>query len=232
MSGLAIIESGVVVDLLFSDVVMPGPLRSPELARKSQERQPGLAVLFTSGYTENAIVHGGRIDEGVELLSKPYTRDALARKIRHVLNTHRQRASTQSGDPRYAKPGVEVQDESSQARPLRILLVEDEALIRLATADMLSIMRHEVTEAGSGEAAIAALKQDKFDVLITDLSLPGMHGAAVAAEAKKLQPNLRIIFASGAASSGFDDVTNSIVLRKPYTEEDIVLALKRARATL
>ena len=97
---------------------------------------------------------------------------------------------------------------------------------------MLSIMRHEVTEAGSGEAAIAALKQDKFDVLITDLSLPGMHGAAVAAEAKKLQPNLRIIFATGAASSGFDDVTNPIVLRKPYTEEDIVLALKRARATL
>ena len=105
MSGLAIIESGVVVDLLFSDVVMPGPLRSPELARKSQERQPGLAVLFTSGYTENAIVHGGRIDEGVELLSKPYTRDALARKIRHVLNTHRQRSkSTAVGDPRYAKP--------------------------------------------------------------------------------------------------------------------------------
>ena len=94
MSGVAIIESGVAVDLLFSDVVMPGPLRSPELARKAQERQPGLAVLFTSGYTENAIVHGGRIDEGVELLSKPYTRDALARKIRHVLNTHRQRTST------------------------------------------------------------------------------------------------------------------------------------------
>ncbi len=59
-SGWAIIESGVPIDLLFTDVVMPGPLRSPELARKARERLPDIAVLFTSGYTENAIVHGGR----------------------------------------------------------------------------------------------------------------------------------------------------------------------------
>jgi PAS domain S-box-containing protein len=84
-SALMIIESGVAIDLLFTDVVMPGPLRSPELARQARERLPGLAVLFTSGYTENAIVHGGRLDEGVELLAKPYTREALARKIRQVL---------------------------------------------------------------------------------------------------------------------------------------------------
>ena len=84
-SALAIVESGVPIDLLFTDVVMPGPLRSPELARKARERLPDIAVLFTSGYTENAIVHGGRLDEGIELLSKPYTREALARKIRHVL---------------------------------------------------------------------------------------------------------------------------------------------------
>ena len=116
------------------------------------------------------------------------------------------------------------EDDRSEARPLRILLVEDEALIRLATADMLSTMGHEVTEAGSGEAAIAALKQDEFDVLITDLSLPGIHGAAVAAEAKKLRPKLRTIFATGAASSGLEGVANPIVLRKPYTEEDIVFA--------
>ena len=79
------IDSGVPIDLLFTDVVMPGPLRGPELARRARERLPGLAVLFTSGYAENAIVHGGRLDRGVELLSKPYTREALARKIRHVL---------------------------------------------------------------------------------------------------------------------------------------------------
>ncbi len=90
-SALAVIESGAPIDLLFTDVVMPGPLKSPELARRARERMPGLGVLFTSGYTENAIVHDGRLDEGVELLSKPYTREALARKLRHVLAQAAQR---------------------------------------------------------------------------------------------------------------------------------------------
>jgi signal transduction histidine kinase len=84
-AGLAVIESGVTVDLLFTDVVMPGAMRSADLARRAQELIPGLPVLFTSGYTENAIVHGGRLDPGVELLAKPYTREALARKIRQLL---------------------------------------------------------------------------------------------------------------------------------------------------
>jgi len=93
-SALMIIDSGIAIDLLFTDVVMPGTLRSPVLARKARERLPNLAVLFTSGYTENAIVHGGRLDPGVELLAKPYTRDALARKIRLVLANQAERSSS------------------------------------------------------------------------------------------------------------------------------------------
>jgi signal transduction histidine kinase/CheY-like chemotaxis protein len=84
-SALSVVESGVAIDLLFTDVVMPGALKSPELARLARARLPDLAVLFTSGYTENAIVHDGRLDAGVELLSKPYTREQLARKVRTVL---------------------------------------------------------------------------------------------------------------------------------------------------
>jgi PAS domain S-box-containing protein len=85
MSALSIIESGMPIDLLFSDVVMPGPLQSTELARKARERMPHLAVLFTSGYPENAITSAGRLDPGVDLLSKPYSRDTLARRVRHAL---------------------------------------------------------------------------------------------------------------------------------------------------
>ncbi|HEV7436877.1 MAG TPA: PAS domain S-box protein [Pseudorhizobium sp.] len=85
-SALSIIESGIPIDLLFTDVVMPGPLRSSELARKARQRFPGISVLFTSGYAENAIVHEGRLDVGVKLLSKPYSREELARKIRQVLD--------------------------------------------------------------------------------------------------------------------------------------------------
>jgi len=84
-SAVPILESGVKIDLLFTDVVMPGPLRSPELARKAKERIPDIGILFTSGYTENAIVHGGRLDPHVSLLTKPYTRQALAARIREAL---------------------------------------------------------------------------------------------------------------------------------------------------
>jgi PAS domain S-box-containing protein len=84
-SALAMAESGAPIDLLFTDVVMPGPMASTEMARQAKASRPGLAVLFTSGYTENAIVHGGRLDPGVELLPKPYTREALALKLRQVL---------------------------------------------------------------------------------------------------------------------------------------------------
>jgi PAS domain S-box-containing protein len=83
---LAVLESGARIDLLFTDVVMPGTLRSPELARHAEKKFPGIAVLFTSGYTDNALMHGGRLEQGVNLLGKPYTRSDLARKVRQVLS--------------------------------------------------------------------------------------------------------------------------------------------------
>jgi PAS domain S-box-containing protein len=83
---LAVVKSGIKIDLLFTDVVMPGALQSTELARKARERMPHLAVLFTSGYSEGALAPEGRLEAGVELLSKPYSRDALALKVRHVLS--------------------------------------------------------------------------------------------------------------------------------------------------
>jgi PAS domain S-box-containing protein len=84
-AALEIIGSGAAIDLLFTDVVMPGGMKGAELARRARERLPALVVLFTSGYTEDSIVHDGRLDAGVHLLSKPYTREALARKLRQVL---------------------------------------------------------------------------------------------------------------------------------------------------
>ncbi|WP_304638648.1 ATP-binding protein [Pseudomonas sp.] len=87
-SALSILQSGIHVDLLFTDVVMPGPLRSTELARRARLLQPTIAVLFTSGYSQDAIMHDGRLDEGVELLSKPYRRDDLARQLRLSLTRH------------------------------------------------------------------------------------------------------------------------------------------------
>ncbi|WP_317202959.1 PAS domain-containing protein [Janthinobacterium sp.] len=84
---LTVLKSGACVDLLFTDVVMPGELRSPEMVRQAKLLLPDLAVLFTSGYTQNAIMHGGRLEPGVELLSKPYRREDLARKVHQLLST-------------------------------------------------------------------------------------------------------------------------------------------------
>ncbi|HEX3860993.1 MAG TPA: CHASE3 domain-containing protein [Stellaceae bacterium] len=84
---LIILEQRDDIDLLFTDVVMPGALSGRQLAERARLVMPDLKVLFTSGYTENAIVHHGRLDPGVELLSKPYGRDQLAAKLRRVLGS-------------------------------------------------------------------------------------------------------------------------------------------------
>ncbi len=89
---LAVLASGVTVDLLFTDVVMPGPISTRELARRAQEMHPDMLVLYTSGYTQNAIVHNGRLDEDVFLLSKPYRKDDLARKLRSLLSAPKSKA--------------------------------------------------------------------------------------------------------------------------------------------
>jgi signal transduction histidine kinase/ActR/RegA family two-component response regulator len=91
---LEILEQGRRVDLLFTDVVMPG-MGGRQLAERALKLRPGLRILFTSGYTQNAIIHNGRLDAGVELLSKPYDRDSLAAKLRRLLDPPGRRGDTE-----------------------------------------------------------------------------------------------------------------------------------------
>jgi signal transduction histidine kinase/CheY-like chemotaxis protein len=84
-SALAILRSGESVDLLFTDVVLPG-MNGRALADAARELRPGLKALFTTGYSRNAIVHQGRLDPGVHLLTKPFTFEQLATRVRDVID--------------------------------------------------------------------------------------------------------------------------------------------------
>jgi CheY-like chemotaxis protein len=85
-AAIDILDSGADIDLLFTDVVMPGGLNGRQLANEAVRRRPGLKVLFTTGYTRNAIVHHGRLDPGLEMIGKPFSSDELTRKVRAILD--------------------------------------------------------------------------------------------------------------------------------------------------
>ena len=84
---LKIIDDTDAIDLLFTDVIMPGSMNGRQLVDEALKRRPALKTLFTSGYTENAIVHHGRLDTGVLLLAKPYRKSELARMLRMALDS-------------------------------------------------------------------------------------------------------------------------------------------------
>jgi PAS domain S-box-containing protein len=221
VAALAIVDSGIPIDLIFTDVMMPGTLRSPELARKAKERLPNVAVLFTSGYTQNAIVHGGRLDPGVELLAKPYTREALARKIRHVLANHAQRrlAATESRQP----------ISEDVVKGATVLLVEDDELIRLTATEMLSDLGCKVMEASSAEEGLKALDQAAVDILVTDVGLPGVSGLQLAKDARSLRPDLCIVVATGDSGIQSEaELLDAVLVVKPYAPETLRRSLESA----
>jgi CheY-like chemotaxis protein len=203
-AALAMLKSGLKVDLVFTDVIMPGPLRSRDLAEEAQKLRPNLPVLFTSGYTENAIVHHGRLDEGVQLLSKPYTQDSLARKIRSLLRDH---------------------------RPV-VLVVEDDPLVLMSAADMVEALGFAVLSAADAEQALAILGDDgRIDVLFTDVGLPGMRGPELAQRAAKLRPGLKIVFASGYGETAeMTAIDGAVQLGKPYEQDQLAEVLGAAAA--
>jgi PAS domain S-box-containing protein len=216
-SALAVIQSGLPVDLLFTDVVMPGPLRSPDLARQAKVLLPDLEVLFTSGYAENAIAHGGRLDPGVSLLSKPYRREELALKLRNQLRNRQERIS--------ARPS------STKTAHLRILLVDDDEDVRSSACELLEVCGHRVKAVSSAEEAQKALAGDSFDVLFTDVTLPGMSGVTLAREALRQRPGLRVVIASGHDLVVGDGVPGAVLLPKPYDLTQLERVLEQLMAT-
>lgn len=216
---LTIIESGMPIDLLFTDVVMPGSLKSPEVARKARERLPHLAVLFTSGYTENSIVHDGRLDDGVELLTKPYTREALARKLRQVLLAQMQRNERATVvDVRTSSPaGRKMIATGLPQAKQRVLVCEDDWMIRVSLIDLLEAKGYEVLEAADAAQALDIFHRASVDILLTDVGLPDMSGVDLIRAMREARPRLPVIFATGDDSIvGIELDERTRILQKPY----------------
>ena len=93
-AGLALLDAHPDIALLFTDVMLAGPLDGRRVADQALTRRPGLPVLFTTGYSRDAIVHDGRVDEGLDLLPKPFTAQALVTKVGQMLEAARHRAES------------------------------------------------------------------------------------------------------------------------------------------
>jgi CheY-like chemotaxis protein len=86
-SALSLLERQPSVDLLFTDIVLPAGMTGAQVAAGARELWPGLKVLFTTGYARNTIVHHGRLDKGVYLITKPFGFAELAAKVRDMLDS-------------------------------------------------------------------------------------------------------------------------------------------------
>jgi PAS domain S-box-containing protein len=114
-------------------------------------------------------------------------------------------------------------------RKLQILLVDDDALVSMNTADMLMDLGHDVSEASSALDALQKLRSaGQFDVVVTDYAMPGMNGLELAMEIKRIRSKLPIILATGYAELPPDAPLEFPRLGKPYTQEDLAKALETA----
>jgi PAS domain S-box-containing protein len=225
----AILEKDRDFDLLFTDIVMPGSISAIELATQAQRLKPEMAVLLTSGYARDLIPSGDQLD--FPLIAKPYRGEELIAKLRNVLSAHRP-----------ALPGSAPRESRAPAAgsgvqpPRRVLLVEDEVVLRMSTTDMLERLGCFVSGVGSGEQALELLQQGTaFDLLLTDLGLPGMSGEQLAAEVRRRFPHLPVIIASGYGRSGVQGGNGAMdglqFISKPYSSIDLQQALEHTART-
>jgi signal transduction histidine kinase/CheY-like chemotaxis protein len=193
------------VDLLFTDVVMP-EMTGRELADQARQLQPSLRVLYTSGYTRNAIVHGGRLDAGVDMIAKPFTYAALAQRIRDSLDA---------------------------GRTGRVLVVEEEPTVRSLAMELLVGGGYSVDEAATAAEALAMVRsaQGRYDLVFLADSAKDPSGHGLCAELRKLHADMPVLFATKDRElellESFAGDRCTEVIAKPYTGTRLLEALTR-----
>jgi CheY-like chemotaxis protein len=177
-TALDMLRQGVPADLVFTDVVMPGPLRAPDMVRAALVLRPGLAVLYASGHTRGAVLQGVGGAEPL-LLNKPYRREQLARCVRQALA---QAATSRAGQ--------------------QVLVVEQQEDSRQIVCDMLSLLGHAPHGVASLEQARVALAESATDVLLVADDVADREQAG---DIASTYPSLRLVMV-GEAPEGMKTV--------------------------
>ena len=205
---LAILERGSRIDLLFTDLGLPGRIDGRVLSERARDLRPSLRVVITTAYAGTALIHDGRLDAGVELLSKPFSFEALAVRIRQVLD-----------------------HDSAQVCPC-FLVVEGEAPLRMFVVGALGKAGCRAEQAGSFSEAMAKMRNigDRLAAAIVDLGLPDKPGDELIPEIHNLRPDLPIILAVGLAN---EDIHQRFaadgrieILTKPFDAEKLIVKLR------
>lgn len=200
MAALALLERpDVRVDLIFTDVVMPG-MSGRELSDSARAIRPGLKVLYTSGYTRNAIVHGGRLDPGVELLPKPFTSQDLAERIRDLLDARSRR---------------------------RLLLLENDPAIRMLAVEALAAAGYQAEPAANAAEALNKLRaaRGQYDAMIIATAPEDKGGSQLLSEIRTHWADLPAIVAGDTEASSHGQST--VYIARPYTALMIIDVLSR-----
>jgi signal transduction histidine kinase/DNA-binding response OmpR family regulator len=208
-------EHGRSPHLLLTDMTLPGS-SGHQLAAHLGGRHPGMRVLFISGYTEATISRRATLPAGAPLLTKPFSADTLARRVRQVLDD----------DAAAAGP----LDDSEQA-PL-VLIVDDDELLRRSLRRQLTILGCEVIEAGDGGRAMRLARDAAPAAIFVDLYMPGTDGHTLLRRLPHSGVTSPIVVMSGGGN--MDDVIGALrngacdYLKKPWSKDDLASSLGRA----
>ena len=202
-------ESGERIHLLLTDVVMPN-INGRDLAALFAKTRPTTKVLFMSGYTDDAVVRHGILQEGIAYLQKPFTPESLARKVRGVLD-------------------------AAAARSASVLVIDDHDEVRVSLRRILDEAGHRVLDTADGAMAIELLRTTKVDVVVTDLFMPRQDGIVTIRRIHKEHPGMKIIAMSGGGFGGQLDLLKDALLlgattalRKPIAPQELLEAVKNA----
>lgn len=160
---------------------------------------PRITTLYMTGYAEDTVVHQGLVETGVSLLRKPFTPQALTRKVREILDNQ---------------------------TVFAVLVVDDEADVRRVVRDILEKGGYRVYDASDGKQALAQFRDKPIDLMLTDLAVSDKEGIEPTQNLRKQFPNVKIVIMSGASQGKIFEVAGKLgaqaTLQKPIQSQQLL----------